>query len=476
MPEFRIDLDAPEEPTTPPRRLSRRGILFGGAGVAVVAVGAGLVRLTGPDEPPGPVALPELWSHRLPTELGWVVSARVEGATVLVIAQNGLLALDRASGAERWRREFGPEILGAIEGGLDLDSVRFYVQLSGAALVLPRHTDGVLTAFEVVDLPTGATRFSVPVAPGEDGAPEAYAHVSANALLVERVGADGEVTAHALADGRDLWFRRTAQEAVAVLPSDVSLDRQPTGIANTGPGRIEPLGGVYLELRLSGELREVDVVRVDDGGVLATWSGEPYRLGWLEVVAGAVLLVDPEVRAIHGVDLTTGEPTWTREWLTGSFESKGPHWSFADGLLIDAPSGTGGYQLIDLTTGEGPEPFDLDGRKLVCAGRDFAVGIDSELAELTAFGGFSWTTSLRPAGWTAAGFRPEGILTGGGWLVIGGELGFGGETRRYLWTVELATGRVGSLPDGVLAGFGDGALLSSTRADERTIRLHTPGG
>ncbi|HEY1178207.1 MAG TPA: PQQ-binding-like beta-propeller repeat protein, partial [Phytomonospora sp.] len=247
MPEYRIDLDVPEEAPPPPRGLRRRGFLFGGAAVAVLAAGAGLTRLTGPDEPPGPIELREEWSHRLPTTLGTVVSAQVRDTTVLVAAQNGLLAVDRGTGTALWSRALGPEILGALAGGLTRDNVWFYVRLAGNTLVIPRYTDGVHSAFEAIDLRSGATRYTLPVVSGPDGEPPAQSRLTENTLLVQ--GFADEIAAYALDDGRRLW-RRPLVEAIAVLPSDVSLNHQHTGIANTGPGHIEPVGGVYLEVRI----------------------------------------------------------------------------------------------------------------------------------------------------------------------------------------------------------------------------------
>ena len=440
MPDIRIDLDAPEP--VAPARPWRRGLLAG-AVVAALAAGAVLIRVLAPDDPVGPVDLRAEWSLALPDEFGEAVTARVQGGTVLVVAEHGLLAADRATGAERWRRSGDPPTEGE------------FARIAGNSLVLPGSG-----GFDVLDLPSGETRFSV-------SADQASVHLTLNSLVVSEPGRN-LVAAYALSDGRELWSRELPERRWAALPAVMSGGRQPAGIANSRPGYTVPHGEFFLAI---GET--VEVRSLIDGDVLATW---PYDQEGYEVLAplGAYLVaVDAEANTIRALDPATGDELWKRDRLGGS---ESYDYAFADELLVDAGPEADAYRLIDLDTGDGPDPFDLGGRAPLAFGRDFVVAIDPELAELTAFGRVSWTTSLRPEGWTAAGFRPEGFLTGDGWLAIGGELGSGGETQRHLWAVELETGRIGSVPDGLLVGFENGALVSVASGDARTVRLHELGG
>ncbi|MEV0648064.1 hypothetical protein AB0I28_22635 [Phytomonospora sp. NPDC050363] len=472
MPEVHIDLDEPEAAPAPPSpRRRRRAIVAVAAAVAAIAAGTIVVRLTAPPEPAGPLSRPQAWSVEIPAELGESVTARVKGEVVLIAAERGLLAVERATGEELWRRDL-TEVIARVEAGqgLGTSSVDWYLNLAGNSLMMPVYDGGDVwnpSAFEVVDLPTGATRFTFDV--DEDSGEGSFGFVTPGSLIVVRPGDPDELTAVALSDGRELWRHSTDQ--VITTPRGYSVRAQAISMRNSAATGDEPPEDAFILLSAepdAGVPTEANYLDLADGETGPDWRAEDPNSHYFEPVQG--LLIDvAEPRVMRAYDPVTGTKLWESATLR-DFSMPGPvdSYTFTDGLLIDAdlavPADQVTYQLIDLSDGTVSPGADLGGRRLVAVDADYAVGLDPDPATLTAItpgGATLWTTSLRPKGWTTPGFQAEGFLTGDGWLAVEGRVGVGGDSSSHLWFVDLATGEHGSVPDGRLLGFEGGALVST---------------
>jgi len=468
-----IDLDTPPPP--PPTR-PRRTVLLLAAATAVVAAGVVAVRLTAPDPDPG--NLTATWTADLPASVGHAVMTRVRGTVVLVVAQKGLVALDRASGAELWHRDLADEVGEFGPNGLGVDTAADFVQLSGDAIVIPRFDPGEPPygprAFDVLDLATGATRFTAS-AGGPDVEVGGYATVTTTALIVQVPDVYYQLRAYALADGRELW--RTESPDGPVLPRPHSVRNQLVAVPSTGPVLLEPPVGEYFLLAsfVEGPEHRLNVVvhSALDGSETSRWYVEGAEDSpSLEIVGDR--LIDKGAREnLYGLDLLTGSRSWEVPTFYDFFEPASAHvWTLAGGLLVDSAreenaEDPGRHQRIDLATGTVEAGAPVGGRRLIAVGAGFAVGLgDGELTAVSTDGTRLWTRELEE------GFVPGGFLVGDGRLVLdGGAVGDPGA----LWVVGLDDGRADIVPGGVLNGWEEGALVSVTDAAPSTVRLDELG-
>lgn len=446
--------------------VSRRKLLLGGAAGAAVVAGGGVGWWLNSDDAPKSETTEPTWTAALPP-FGNAVMTRVVGGVVLVVQQTGVVAFERTTGDERWRRDTADEVKIAFSAlGVGTEDAARYVRVAGDVCVIPRYNEFGLgtTAFEVLDLATGEPRYTAEL----DGADGMDAEVGVTTLIVRR-WFDGtekqRFTGHTLTDGEELWRRELG--TFVTMPVPYSLRNQLVDVVSTGPLVLAPA----TDLGLFDDEPNVTVFSLADGKDVATWDYPQDSNGGLQVIGGH-LVSNGNEGLLRGYDRLTGDTLWTRETLH-NFDGGGVgDFSLTGDLLMDADD-RGGHYRIDMRTGDLVEYPDFGGRKLLGVGDGYAA-LDVENAELVGLGvdgAERWKTSLRPDPEQALAARPDALLMGDGRLVVSGGLGSEQLPDQYLWVVEMATGELTVVPGGVLSGWEEGVMAAVTLDEPGVLRV-----
>lgn len=361
--------------------------------VALVAAG-GLVAVAAAASVPGQLALPQLPApDRLTTELP--AASELAAARELEPADGTDPARDTPAGTDAVTGVVdagqGPLCLGAArctvwQTGLDRSLRPFGLDVADGLLLAP-----TTTGLSALDLDTGVARWSVPVpSPAGRSGPAGVA-VAGDLVLV--AGPGGQVLAHELATGREVW--------TGVLPRAVAVRR-----ATLVDGHVVLTASV--ERTASTEL------------VVAGFDARSGRLRWERTVraaavgtAGAVA-VDPAGRLV-GLDAASGEPRWVQERPGPPPEllAVGPLVLVLDpgsSALLDVRSGE---PVAELGTSAVLAPLELAGSEVVPGDR---------VAVLVGPDGVRWRAQV-PGGGCCTGARLLGDevwlrLSGGHLLVL----------------------------------------------------------
>ncbi|SBT39179.1 outer membrane protein assembly factor BamB family protein [Micromonospora auratinigra] len=397
----------------------------------------------------GPTATWSLRANRIDEQ-----SAQV-GPVIVIPDERELRAVDRATGADRWRHSFAR-------------SYRYTVA-DGLIVVTAGNGDGPL---EVLDPATGAVRWRA------DDTQDVVVHqktVYDRECVGTGPSARCAVVAHDIRDGRRLWR----------LPSDRFASVSDKALGARTP--YAPATDRYLPARLTA----TDGFHAVAAGTGKLATGRLPSRAWYGFMAGDLLVTtdnDPPqgdrqcTVTIATVDAATGAKRWSGPVYSGRREN-----GDCQKWLTNRESGMdligAGTRLVAVTATGRPQLVDLGTGKAVWVGATPGVPIDGDdrsvLVRRTADEGELALLDLETGTprWTA----PDPGLSGqsASWhsTVTGRLVAVSGATgdRPFVLVLDVATGRqLGRYP-GWVAGAGEDwvAVTHSGGPDGITLDLHT---
>ncbi|MEV0650598.1 PQQ-binding-like beta-propeller repeat protein [Phytomonospora sp. NPDC050363] len=427
-----------------------------------LAVGA-VLSLTACAQPVGRVLPPDEWVLEVPEQYGPPVASRIAGETVLVTTGFGLLGLDRATGAEKWWRDYRQDFTDTYDTGLSRGLAMFRLTVAGDAVVVtksPETTPGGTErpGHEVLDLATGETRFTVQ--PKTDAAVGwSLAHVTPTAIVgFECV--DGEacaVTSYPLTGAAPTWTAELPGGRVS-LPEQLTWrqERNYASDINAPPDwRVTESAAIALVEDLGDDT--ATTLDLNTGRTLGTWPRAETR-AWYQVVGPTVVEVGEVLR---GLDPASGRELWRHELLDEATSFGFHGFPMVDGDLVDeteAAHGDRGYQFIDLAAGPQGVPRTAPPGKALVIDPRVVVTVDQSLALITASDPASraatWTAELEQDG-TIGLFES---LVDDGNLIVTGTRGY--DEPGAVWVVDMDDGKVEAFPGEAASGYEDGLLVT----------------
>jgi FOG: WD40-like repeat len=192
-----------------------------------------------------------------------------------------VIALDAATGAEKWQAKVPNEVIAA--------------PVIGQGMVLVRSNDGRVSAFDAAtgerrwfsnhDLPSLTVRGNAPVTLGPG--------------LVFVANDDGTVSAMGLSDGRPLW-----NQVIGIPEGRTELDRM-----------ADVDGAAVLEgTTLFATSFKKETVAIEGPSGRPLWTRDNGGAGGLGVAPGSVLVSDP-AGTVWALDKTSGAPLWSHPGL-----------------------------------------------------------------------------------------------------------------------------------------------------------------
>jgi hypothetical protein len=451
------------------------------AAAALVMTVSAVSGCTGGGPNPSPIGSPTsraaAWSVQLTDGWGPVRAAQLAGDVVVVQTRNGVATLDRQSGATKWHHP-----------GISGETDRVFVTADAVILI---GTTGTAPAARVLELTTGATRFTHQLTGQVDSA----VMTPAGLLVADCPQSGGGCTVA----GLDLRTGKTAWQQPA--PGNARLSaalNTPTRVVTADrsvpdyamPFQVPDVSTVLMTQQAAGG----DITSLDatTGRVLgrtpATVAGKTNR----PVTNQRYLSWDPALRdcalPVSGGDTATGSPAWTvtvGQWTevptegTGQPTCQGGGWRPAvTGDRLLAMTADERPEVIDLTSGTvswtGPAGAHLAG----AVGNTGIVRTNHALGDLAAIelgsGRTVWSRHLPPqilyrvavsadriayvtTATSAGSARPTGTLT-----VVDGQNG-------RAWTAAGDNQLLGLGPGWVIGGTG-GQTLGDTGPAE--VRLY----
>ncbi|GIG70444.1 outer membrane protein assembly factor BamB family protein [Phytomonospora endophytica] len=472
MPESHIDLDVREPDAETPGR--RRPLIFAAVGLLLAgSVACGLARR--PPEEPETAHLVEaapLWTAAVDEALGEPHVASFSEETVLVTAQRGLVAYDRATGAVKWQRRLEELIASPYDGELNRDAAARVATVVGDAVVLDAQwaLEAGCSDYLVLDLATGAVRFALK--PGDD-AQWFQGRVTSGGIVSVDCDRDVCVTsAHDLADGSVRWALTHAAGTQMAWPA-----RYPAWEHHAPGGRIQPdVAAVgdepsYLLFVDPERTAHVEAVDIATGELAGEWTTDVDTASNYVVVGGAVLDARPgRVRRIDPVD---GGELWRIDTFREDSLLSTDGVLLAGGKLLDSAEDGTRTRWIDLADGTAGPAYAAEHPVVLRSG----VGVVSDAAGVTGVdlltGTTLWHTAVRPGPWET--FRERDAFADDDTLVLVGRLGAEQRATRWIYTVDLATGHVRGFGGATAVGHDGGQALTSSfpweRPTEYTVRL-----